>query len=325
MHEQRLRRPMPMRITLGATAVALALLGTACGAQRAESPSATTTATTGSDQTSYPAQITADNGTVTLATRPTRIVSLSPTGTEMLFAIGAGQQVTAVDSNSTFPAGVPSTTLSGFTPNLEAILAYKPDLVVASDDISDLVKGLATAHVPTALLKSASTLADTYKQITTLGTATDHAAAAAEVVSGMEAKVKKIVADTPKQTQPLTYYYELDPTLYTATSKSFIGSLFTMLGAKNIADSAGTTANAYPQLSAEFLTSANPDLVFLADTKCCGANLASYAARPGNANSTAVVTKSVIPLDDDVASRWGPRTVDLLATVADAIRARSAG
>jgi len=286
---------------LAALVTVLVLLLVGCGAQRG--PAATAPAP-GSGQTSFPANVTADNGSVPLPARPVRIVSLSPTGTEMLYAIGAGPQVTAVDSNSTYPAGVPTTKLSAFTPNLEAILAYKPDLVVASDDMNGLLKGLAAAKVPTALLKAANTLADTYRQLNTLGVAADHAAAAADVVSDMQAKVQQIVASAPKQAQSLSYYYELDPTLYTATSASFVGGLFSMLGLRNIADGVGG-GNAYPQLPAEYLTSANPDLVFLADTKCCGANAASYATRPGNAKATAVVTKSVVPLDDDIASRWG--------------------
>jgi iron complex transport system substrate-binding protein len=322
VHQGHQLRSIHSRLVLCAAATTLALLGTACGAQREPAPSAPHPA---AGHAGYPMDVTADNGTVTLAAKPTRIVSLSPTDTEMLFAIGAGGQVTAVDSNSTFPAGVPTSSLSAYTPNVEAILAYKPDLVVASDDMNGLLKGLATAHVPTVLLKSATTLSDSYRQITTLGAATDHAAAAADVVSGMQSKVKQIVAGTTKQTQPLSYYYELDPTLFTATSSSFFGNMFSMLGMKNIADAAGTDGNSYPQLSAEYLASANPDLVFLADSKCCGANVASYGARPGNAKATAVVTKSVVPLDDDIASRWGPRSVDLLATVADALRSRSAG
>ncbi len=266
----------------------------------------------------------AADGAVTVKTRPTSIVSLSPVATEMLYAIGAGAQVTAVDSNSDYPPGVPTTKLSAFTPNLEAILAYKPDLVVASDDMNGLVKGLATAKVPTTLLKAANTLDDTYRQLTTLGTATDHAAAAAQVVSGMQTKVAQVVANAPKLSNPVTYYYELDPTLYTATSTSFVGRLFTMLGLRNIADAAGK-GNPYPQLSAEYITAANPQLVFLADSKCCGASATSYAARPGNATATAVTTKSVIPLDDDIASRWGPRSVDLLSTVTDLLRSRVTG
>lgn len=322
MHHRHTAHTVHLSAILAAIAAVLALVGSGCGAQRAAPPA---TPAPAAGHTSYPVNVTADNGPVTLTAKPTRIVSLSPTGTEMLFAIGAGPQVTAVDSNSDYPAGVPKTTLSAFTPNVEAILAYKPDLVVASDDMNGVLKGLAAARVPTTLLKSAKTLTDTYHQLDTLGSVTDHAAAATEVVSGMQSTVKQIVGNTPRQTQPLSYYYELDPTLYTATSTSFVGSLVSMLGIRNIADAAGTGGNAYPQLSAEYLAKANPDLVFLGDSKCCGASAASYAARPGNATATAVMTKSVIPLDDDIASRWGPRSVQLLSTIADVLRSRSAG
>ena len=314
MHQRPGSKPM-----LAALLMALTVLGVACGAERAATPAAPRS----TGEASYPLTVTADNGPVTLPAKPMRIVSLSPTATEMLYAIGAGDQVTAVDSNSNYPPGVPTTKLSAFTPNLEAILGYKPDLVVASDDVNGLVRGLETAKVTTTLLKAVDNLDGTYRQLNTLGSATGHTAAAEQVVTGMHDKVKQIVADAPKPAAPPSYYYELDPTLYSATSTSFVGSLFAKLGLRNIADAVGG-GNAYPQLSAEFVTSANPDIVFLADTKCCGANPASYAARPGNAQSTAVATKSVIPLDDDIASRWGPRSVDLLSAGADVLKSRPA-
>ncbi|WP_127782576.1 ABC transporter substrate-binding protein [Rhodococcus sp. X156] len=303
---------------LAALLAALALVLTACGAERTDP----VTPTAG---TAYPLTVQADNGDATVPARPSRIVSLSPTGTEMLFAIGAGSQVIAVDSYSTYPPDAPITDLSAFTPNLEAVLAHEPDLVVASDDANGLVDGLRTAQVPTLLLGAADQLEDTYAQLNTLGTATDHTAGAQAVVSGMQQKVTDIVASVPQQTTPLSYYYELEPTLYTVTSASFVGTLLARLGLTNIADSAGSPGNAYPQLSAEALAKADPDLVFLADTKCCNANAQTYAARPGLGGSTAVATGSIVALDDDLASRWGPRTVDLLAAAADAVRSRSAG
>ena len=118
---------------------------------------------------------------------------------------------------------------------------------------------------------------------------------------------------------PLTYYHELDPTYFSATSKTFIGQVYSLLGLKNIADPADADGSGYPQLSAEAIIAANPDMVFLADTKCCQQTAQTVAARPGWNVITAVKDGGVVPLDDDIASRWGPRIVDYLRSVAAAV------
>jgi iron complex transport system substrate-binding protein len=107
------------------------------------------------------------------------------------------------------------------------------------------------------------------------------------------------------------------------TSKTFIGSLYALFGLKNIADEADKQGTGYPQLSAEYLLQSDPDLVFLADTKCCGQTAGTVAQRPGWPNLKAVKNGAVIELDDDVASRWGPRIIDQLRVVAERIEALS--
>jgi iron complex transport system substrate-binding protein len=249
------------------------------------------------------------------ADRPQRIVSLSPTATEMLFAIGAGGQVVAVDSNSNYPAEAPKTDLSAYQPNIEAIAGYKPDLVVYSDDPGELKAGLDKLSIPVLQQPAATNLDDTYAQLDQLGRATGHAEEAGQVASAMRAEIEKIAA-AGRPERPLTYYHELDKNLYTATSKTFIGQLYDQLGMKNIADAADKDATGYPQLSAEYVIKADPDLIFLADTKCCGQSAKTVAARDGWDELTAVRSGGVVELDDDVASRWGPRVVDFLKTVA---------
>jgi iron complex transport system substrate-binding protein len=243
-----------------------------------------------------------------------RIVSLSPTATEMLFAIGAGGQVVAVDSNSNYPRQAPRTSLSAYQPNIEAIAGYKPDLVVYSDDPGELAAGLGKLGIPAMRQPAATRLDDTYAQIDQLGRATGHGAEAARVVAGMRAEIAKIVA-AGRPERHLTYYHELDKNLYTATSTTFIGQLYSLLGMENIADAADKQHSGYPQLSAEYVVKANPDLIFLADTKCCGQSARTVAARDGWDQITAVRSDGVVELDDDVASRWGPRVVDFLKTI----------
>lgn len=254
---------------------------------------------------------------------PQRIVSLSPTATEMLFAIGAGGQVVAVDSNSNYPKEAPKTELSAYEPNIEAIAGYKPDLVVYSDDPGELKAGLDKLSIPLLHQPAATDLDDTYAQLAQLGQATGHADEAGQLAATMRAEIDKIAA-AARPERPLTYYHELDKNLYTATSKTFIGQLYAQLGMENIADPADKEGTGYPQLSAEYVIKADPDLIFLADTKCCGQSARTVAARDGWDQVTAVKTGGVVELDDDVASRWGPRVVDFLKVIAAKVQAAEA-
>lgn len=260
-------------------------------------------------------------GGVTLAERPERIVSLAPTATEMLFAIGAGPQVVAVDDQSSYPAEAPRTELSGFKPNAEAIAAKDPDLVVISDDLNKIMDQLTRLKIPVLLAPAAKVLDDTYREIDQLGRLTGHPSEATALVSTMRTRIDTIVKGVPARDKPLSYYYELDPSLYSATSKTFVGSVFALFGLTNIADAADPdgTKNGYPQLSAEALIQANPDMIFLADAKCCQQSAATVKERKGWSAVAAVANGQIVALDDDIASRWGPRVVDLVQSVADAV------
>jgi len=278
------------------------------------------TTTTSGASAGFPVTVEADNGSVTIAASPEAIVSLSATATEMLFAIGAGDQVVAVDDQSNFPEDVPTTDLSGFTPNVEAILSYEPDLVVIGYDPGDLVAALTAASVPVLNYSQALTIEDTYRQIEALGAATGHADDAIVVNEKIETDLSKTVADAPEVPQGTNYYHELDNTFYTATSSTFIGQIYAMFGLDNIADPADGDGAAfgYPQLSGEFIVSADPDLIFLANT-LYGESAETVADRPGWDALTAVQEGNVVELDSDIASRWGPRIVDFAESVSDAL------
>ena len=267
----------------------------------------------------FPVTLTTSNGDVTIDERPERIISLSPTATEMLFAIGADDQVIAVDDQSNFPPDAPTTDLSGFEPNVEAIASYEPDLVVYSTEPGDLGSTLEGLGITTMLLPAAATLDDVYEQLKQLGRATGNAESATAVVHDMRTEVDSIVSSVEMPQPPLTFYHELDDTYYSVTSQTFIGQLYGLVGLENIADAADGGGGGYPQLSAEYVIRADPDLIFLADTKCCGQSPATVAERPGWNSITAVRRRDVVPLDDDVASRWGPRIVEYLRTIADAV------
>ena len=252
------------------------------------------------------------------AKEPTRIVSISPTATEMLYAIGAGRQVVAVDSFSDYPSRAPRTSLSGDSPNTEAIAAYRPDLVLLPDNtVSDQLSALGIASL---VLPPANTLADSYHQILQIGAATGRTAAARALNASIRSQLATIAAQVPKRAVRPAVYWELDDTFFSADSSTFIGQLLRQAGLRNIADQASGASSGYPQLSAEYVVQANPAVIFLADTLCCGQTPATVAGRPGFSHVAAVVHHHVIPLNDDVASRWGPRVVQLFQEIVNATK-----
>ena len=286
------------RSSMALVVVLLALVLAACGSSGGSS-----TPSPASTQAAPPA--------------PHRIVSLSPPATESLFAIGAGEQVVAADDQSNYPAEAPHTKLSSYQPNVEAIAAYNPDLVVMSYDPSDVVAGLKKLHIPVLMQEAPTDLDGAYEQIEALGQATGHAAEAQDVVADMQSRIGAIAEGKPGS--GLSVFHEISPDFYSATSKTFIGSVYTLLGAKNIADAAGGKAPDYPQLSAEYVVDSDPDVIVLSDTKCCGQSPKTVRSRPGWNNLTAVKGGDVVPVDDDIASRWGPRMVDFVEVVAQAL------
>ncbi len=289
--------------------------------QAADQTTTTTPVTTTTLQESgFPATISADNGEVTLDEMPDSIVSLSTVATEMLFAIGAGDQVVAVDDQSNYPEDAPMTDLSGFTPNVEAILAYEPDVVFVSYDPGDLVASLGAAGVPVVSFGAAVTLDDTYRQIEAIGVITGHAEEAVVVSESIETELTKIAEEAPEVEEGTSYFHEIDATLYTVTSATYFGQIYSMFGLENIADPADEDGSSfgYPQLSSEFVVASDPDLIFLADASY-GESAETVAARPGWGVLSAVQNGIVYPLDSDIASRWGPRIVDFARAISEAL------
>jgi iron complex transport system substrate-binding protein len=270
----------------------------------------------------FPVTVTGDNGDVTVAAKPVSIASLSPTATEMLYAIGAGDQVTVVDNFSDYPKDLPDARVDAYQLNVEALTAYQPDLVIASGASPDQEAKFKALGMTMLVQTAPADLTGTFTQIETLGRVTGHVAEAEALVTKLKAQVADIVAQLPKAGRPLTYYYELDQTYYSVTSDTFVGSVLAQLGLKSIADDAegAAAAGGYPQLSAEFILKANPDYILLTDTVCCQQSAASVAARDGWSALSAVAGGRVVELNDSVASRWGPRIVDLMQSVLTALK-----
>jgi iron complex transport system substrate-binding protein len=286
---------------------------TACGGSdpTTETSVVETTETTSASST-YPVTV----GDLTLTTQPMRIISLSPTATEMLYAIGAGAQVVAVDDYSNFPAEAVAlgTALSGYEPNVEAIAGYTPDLVIVAYDAGGIVDQLKSLSIPVFMAAAATSFEDVYSQIEQLGALTGNLENAVQLSGQMQTDIAAAVAEVQLPTTPITYFHELDNTLYSATSNTFIGQVYSLFGLKNIADGV-ETGNDYPQLSAEVIVKANPDIIFISDSD----SVETVAARDGWGKLKAVTSNQVISLPADIPSRWGPRLVEFVIAIRDAV------
>ncbi len=303
---------MSVRKLIGALLVlGIAVLAAACGDDN-PGPSATSRAVTATPAATatpavspFPVKLKDGSGNeVTLTSAPKRIVALAPSFVEVLFAIGAGGSVVAVDENSDYPPAAASLPkLSGFQPSVEGIAERQPDLVLIVYDPGGLQDALRGLHIPVLLLPSPDSLQGVYDQIKVLGRATGHRQEAASLVTttwkGLEALQSRLagVAQGPR------VYHEVDNTYFSAGPGSFINDIYGVLWAQNIA---AATGQAFPQLSAEAIIAANPEVIILADEDA-GESPQTVAARPGWGEISAVKQGRVYAIDADIISRPGPR------------------
>jgi iron complex transport system substrate-binding protein len=247
-----------------------------------------------------------------MAEQPRRIISLSPTATETLFAIGAGDQVVAVDEYSTYPEDAPFTDLSGYTPNIEALASYDPDLIVVAFDPEGMITAAFGDDVPVASQFPATGREDLLAQIEQLGALTGHLDEAEALVSDLAARWDQA---NQVDANGASVYIEVDTTFYAASSNSFMGAALTGLGYTNIADAADTTGGGFPQLSAEAIIQASPDVIIVGTDY--GTTAGDIAARPGWDSISALINDQVMVIPSDISSRWGPRFIEYIETMAE--------
>ena len=270
----------------------------------------------GSAAGDFPREVETAAGTVLIEVRPDSIVSLSPTATEMLFAIDAGAQVAAVDLYSDYPPEAPEGTLDGFVPDLEAILANRPDLVVASGLPEDVAAGLGDSGVAVMLLPAALSFDDTFDQIAQLGEATGRIDEAAALNAEIRAEIDDVLADLPETDTPVRVFHEIDDSFYTATSASFVGQVYETMGFANIADPLDD-GTGFPLIDGESILAGDPSLIVFTSQAPYTAD--EIAARPGWSGVTAVARGNIVQVDADIASRWGPRIVEFMRAIADVV------
>ena len=291
---------------------------TAAAPATTEGPTTTVAATTTSEPRSeFPVTVAG----VVIPEPPVAVISLSPTATEILFAVGAGDQVIAVGSASDYPPEAPVTDLEAFQPNLEAIASYGPDLVVISWDPGEVQAGLETLGVPVLVHPPALSLDDAYLQMRQLGAATGNSPRAERLVASIQAEIAELVAGHAVPERALSYYHEVDDTLYSATSATFIGNVYSLFGLENIADAADAEGFGYPQLSGEYILEADPDLIFFGCALWCGTTTDTISERPGWSGLTAVRNAALVEVDDDLSSRWGPRIIEFVRLIGESLAA----
>ncbi len=257
----------------------------------------------------------------TLDAPPERIVSLSPTATEILFAVGAGDQVVAVDSFSNYPPDAPTTDLSGFDPNIEAIASYDPDLVIIASDANDLVAGLTELEIPVLISAAPADVESGYEDMAEIGLVTGQVDGSEAAIATMRSEMAAALDIAPETS--MRVYHELDETFFSASSSGFIGAVYAELGADNIADEADTDNTGFPQLTEEYIVEADPELIVITDQVSYTPD--DVAARPGWDRISAVRNGNIVVVEADIASRWGPRLPQFVLAVAEAMAAASAG
>jgi iron complex transport system substrate-binding protein len=252
-----------------------------------------------------------------------RVLSMAPSNTEILFAIGAGSQVVGRDSLSDYPAEAADITDIGSTfeaLNTEAIVSLKPDLVLAAEiNTPEQVKQLEDLGLTVYYLKNPVTLEEMYDNLAIVAQLTGHEDEAAALTESLKARVAAVDEKIAPLSSRPGVFYELDATdpakPYTAGKGTFITLLIDRAGGYNIA----SDIDGYPQFSLEQVVTADPAFIILGDARY-GVSPESIAQRPGWENLSAVKNGNVVPFNDDLASRPGPRLVDALEELAKILR-----
>ena len=245
---------------------------------------------------------------------PKRIISLSPSITEILFEIGSGNQVIAVDNLSNYPNEAPITDISAYDPNIEAISLLNPDLVILSYNIKNLKAALKKIGIETIYLPAPLNFEDILDQIDYLGLQTGNEDKAKKLISKMKNRMKTLqkLRENEKATK---IYHEIDPNYYSPSKFSFIGDIYQKLNYKNVADKADISNLGYPKLSPELIISENPDLIVLPgkDNKY----VEKVKLRPGWGYIEAVKKNNFLLTNNDIASRWGPRILNFASILVE--------
>jgi len=294
---------------IAALAILAAAALAACGGNGGE-----TRAPTSTPPSAFPLTIEQSDGQqLTLEQAPERIVSLSTHATEILCAIGAGDQLAAVERYANCPLGSKEKPeLDSYKPNLEAIAGYQPDLVYVFSDTDGIVEALRRTGTPVLYLELPSSLDGVLEQIELFGRLSGHENEARELVQSMRERMDAVRDKVADVGEGPRIFHELDPTYFTAAPNSFVGDFYNLLKAKNVAEGA---TDEYPQLSAEVIIQRDPEVIILAD-EAGGVTADSVKQRPGWDQISAVKNNRICVIVPELVSVPGPRVVQGLEALA---------
>ncbi len=307
-----------MRSTLALSLATLAILLSACApapAVPSAQPSATP-APSGTKASAFPMTVTDDAGRkLTLAKEPQRIVSISSSNTEILFALGLGDRVVGVDEYSNFPPPAKDKPKVGsfLKPDMEKILALEPDLILGSDMHVKTVLPELEKRSLTVIVTNPKAVKAVLESIKLVGLATGRQKEAETLAGGMQNRISAVEAQV-KSASPVRTFFELSPELHTAGPGSFVDDMIRLAGGTNVAAGAGKE---WPQLNQESLFLADPEVILLADHGSAGGQSPeTVAGRPGWKQVAAVKNGRVFTIDPDLTNRPGPRVVEGLEMIA---------
>lgn len=302
-----------MRLLFPRVLIAILLVfSAACGAVPVTSPVASPTATAAAR---YPLTVTDDRGTRVTFTQPVKkVVSVSPSSTEIIFALGAGDRVVAVDDFSDHPAEAKALPkVGGFRTSTEKVVQHQPDLVLA---ITGTLPAELEAQRLNVIVFDPKDFDGVYRNIDVLGKVLDREAGAGDLIRRMRDRIAAVVERAKTASAKPRVLHELDATdptkIFVAGPGNFVDAMIAAAGGTNVAASARSQ---YPQFSSEEIIRANPEIIVLADANF-GATPQAVAARPGWSAIDAVKTGKLYPIDPDIVSRTGPRLADGVETYA---------
>ena len=282
----------------------------------ASGTAATTTVAGSVTNTTYPLTLTDDNKrTLTLPKAPTKIVSLAPSNTEILFALGLNDKIVGVDQFSDYPEAAKAIKkIGGFSDtNIEAVTALAPDLILASSIQSKAQIAALEKQNFMVLILNPSDLAGVVKDFKLVGQATNTNDKAQTLSDNFQKRLDAVTTKIKSASAKPSVYFELDPTLYTVGPGSFVDDIIQKAGGQNIVTDA---SNPYPQLTQEVIVGKSPQVIFVGDDTSGTDTPDKIMARPGWNTIAAVKNKRVYAINADLTNRPGPRAVDGVEQVA---------
>lgn len=248
---------------------------------------------------------------------PKSIVALSPSAAEILFAVGAGDQVSAVSEFTDYPAeAAAKPVVGGFdgkTLSIETIMSFKPDLVYLTEGMHNFLIATLESNGIAYYISKGESIASVEQEILDVGKLTGHDKEAKKVVDGMEKKLAKVAK---KSGAPVKVYYEVWNAPYMSVgTTSFINDVIVKAGGENIF---GDLTDAYPMVSEESIISRQPAVILIPSSS--GQAASSVALRNGWADIPAVKNGKVFVVDDNVYTRPGPRIADVVEEMAGLLK-----